>query len=75
MSEADPKTLIALYDHMEKELEKIGISFDEFSILYQTFKATVVAAGVDTKTSTEEQKEEAVAPFPWMKYAGYGKYS
>ena len=76
MSETDPKTLIALYDHMEKELEKIGISFDEFSILYQTFKATVAAAGVDTKTSTEEQKEGTpVSPFPWVKYAGYGKYS
>ncbi len=75
MSEADPKTLVALYDHMEKELVKIGISFDEFSVLYQTFKATVAAAGVDTKAATEEQKEEAVAPFPWMKYAGYGKYS
>ena len=75
MSEPDPKTLIALYNTMESQLELLGITFDEFSVLYQTFKATIAAAGVDTKAATEEQKEEAVAPFPWMKYAGYGKYS
>ena len=75
MSEADPKTLIALYDHMERELQSIGITFDEFSVLYQSFKATIAAAGVDTSNVTEEQKEEATAPFPWVKYAGHGKYS
>ena len=75
MSEPDPKTLIGLYDTMESQLELLGLTFDEFAVLYKTFKATVAAAGVDTTQSTEEQKEEAVSPFPWVKYAGYGKYS
>ena len=75
MSEPDPKLIFELYDLMEKRLEKLGITFDEFTVLYQSFKATISAAGVDTEKATEEQKEEAVAPFPWMKYAGYGKYS
>ena len=75
MSEPDPKVIFELYDHMEKKLDELGITFDEFTILYQSFKATISAAGVDTEKATEEQKEEAVAPFPWMKYAGYGKYS
>ena len=75
MSEPDPKALITLYNTMESQLESLGITFDEFSILYQTFKATIAAAGVDTDKATVEQKEKAGAPFPWVKYAGYGKYS
>ena len=75
MSEADPKQIVALYDLMETKLQELGITFDEFSVLYKTFKATMAAAGVESSESTEQQKEEAGAPFPWMKYAGYGKYS
>ena len=75
MSEPDTKKIVELYDLMESKLSELGITFDEFSVLYKTFQATVAAAGVDTSEVTEEQKEEAVAPFPWMKYAGYGKYS
>ena len=75
MSEPDPKTLIALYNTMESQLELLGLTFDEFSVLYQTFKATVAATGVDVDKATEEQKEEAVSPFPWVKSAGFGSYS
>ena len=75
MSEPDTKKIVELYDLMESKLAELGITFDEFSVLYKTFQATVAAAGVDTERASEEQKEEAVAPFPWMKYAGYGKYS
>jgi len=74
MTESDPKKIVELYDVMETKLNELGITFDEFSVLYKTFKATMAAAGVDTPQ--EEQKEETpVSPFPWVKYAGYGKYS
>ena len=72
MSNPDPKTLIGLYTTMESQLELIGISFDEFSVLYKTYQATI-AAGI--KLPETQEKEEAVSPFPWVKFAGYGKYS
>ena len=64
MSEPDPKTLIALYDTMESQLELLGITFDEFSVLYQTFKATIAAAGVDTKAATEGTKGRGCRSLP-----------
>ena len=73
MSEADPKQIVALYDLMEKKLTELDITFDEFSVLYKTFKATVSAAGVETDPVKREEAKSS--PFPWVKYAGYGKYS
>ena len=54
----------------------IGITFDEFTVLYKSFKATIDASGVDTKIP-EEEKERIVKktnpnPFPWVKSAGAG---
>ena len=68
MSETDPKKIIELYDLMERRLEDIGITFDEFSVLYKTFKKR-------TSTIEVEEEEAKPSPFPWVKYAGYGKYS
>ena len=73
MSEADPKQIFELYDLMEKRLEELDITFDEFTVLYKTFQATVAAAGVDTEPVKREEAKSS--PFPWVKYAGYGKYS
>ncbi len=75
MTESDFKKIVELYDVMEAKLNELDITFDEFSILYKNFKvAMAAAAGVNTPH--EEQKEETpVSPFPWVKYAGYGKYS
>ena len=72
MTESDPKKIVELYGLMETKLNELGITFDEFSVLYKTYQATI-AAGI--KPSETKQKEEAVSPFPWVKFAGYGKYS
>ena len=43
------------------------MDFDQFSVLYKSFR---------DKIPVEVKKEETpVSPFPWVKYAGYGKYS
>ena len=72
MTESDPRKIVELYGLMETKLNELGITFDEFSVLYKTYQATI-AAGI--KPPETEQKEEAVNPFPWVKFAGYGKYS
>ena len=72
MTESDPRKIVELYGLMETKLNELGITFDEFSVLYKTYQATI-AAGI--KPAETEQKEEAVSPFPWVKFAGYGKYS
>ena len=72
MTESDPRKIVELYNVMETKLNELGITFDEFSVLYKTYQATI-AAGI--KPPETEQKEEAVSPFPWVKFAGYGKYS
>ena len=75
MSEPDPKTLIGLYDTMESQLELLGITFDEFSVLYKTFRATMAAAAPEVEEKDVEKELVRPNPFPWVKYAGYGKYS
>ena len=57
------KELFELYDLMEGRLDKLGMTFDEFTILYKSFKTTPI-----------DVKVEAIAPnpFPWAKYAGHG---
>ena len=66
MTEPDPKTLLGLYNTMESQLELLGLTFEQFSVLYKSFRKEI---------PLETKKEEADSPFPWMKYAGYGKYS
>ena len=73
MSEADPKQIVELYDLMEKKLQELDLTFDEFTVLYKTFRATVEAAGVETDPVKREEAKSS--PFPWVKSTGYGKYS
>ena len=62
MTEPETKKIFELYDVMESRLHELGISFDEFSILYKTFRNT-------TTTTTQLKKPN---PFPWVKHAGAG---
>ena len=57
-----------LYNYMEEKLEEMEMDFDQFSVLYKSFRSNI---------PFPEKKEETpqVSPFPWVKYAGYGKYS
>jgi hypothetical protein len=53
---------------MEEQLDEMEMTFDQFSVLYKTFRKEI-----PLKTEKEETHKES--PFPWVKYAGYGKYS
>ena len=55
---------------MESQLELLGLTFEQFSVLYKSFRKEIPLTQPETKK--EETKD---SPFPWMKYAGYGKYS
>ena len=80
----DPKQILALYDHMEKELAEIGISFDEFIILYRSFQSTMASelliaeadtnAGGHIMDGVDQQKPATPNnnPFPWAQAAGTG---
>ena len=79
----DPKQILALYDHMEKELAEIGISFDEFIILYKSFQSTIASdiqiasdtnAGGHIMDGVDQQKPATSSsnPFPWVQAAGTG---
>lgn len=52
---------------MEERLQELEISFDEFTVLYKTFR---------TPTPVEKNKEKIEAippnPFPWVSHAGAG---
>ena len=67
MTEPTPQKIMELYNLMEEKLEEMEMDFDQFSVLYKSFR---------DKIPVETKKEETpVSPFPWVKYAGYGKYS
>ena len=66
--ETTPQKIMELYNYMEEKLEEMELTFDEYSVLYKAFRTKIPVA-------PEEKKEEAPAPFPWVKYAGHGKYS
>ena len=66
MSEPTPEKILELYNLMEERLEAMEMTFEQFSVLYKSFRKEI---------PLETKKEEADSPFPWMKYAGYGKYS
>ena len=63
MSEPQAKEIFELYDYMEGKLEELGISFDEFTILYKSFRTPPAAP-------TEENPElKKPNPFPWVSHA------
>ena len=68
MSEPTAQKIIELYNYMEEQLDEMEMTFDQFSVLYKTFRKEI-----PLKTEKEETHKES--PFPWVKYAGYGKYS
>ena len=51
----EPKEIFELYDYMENRLQELGITFEEFTICYKTFQATITAAGVDTSNVVPEE--------------------
>ena len=67
--EPTPKKIMELYNYMEEKLEEMELTFDEYSVLYKAFRTNIPLE------EPTEKKVEAPAPFPWVKYAGHGKYS
>ena len=65
-----PRQIMELYDYMEEKLNEMELTFEEFIVLYKAFRTTI-----PMEEQEELKKEEPAAPFPWVKYAGYGKYS
>lgn len=63
----DNKKIFELYNLMEERLQELEISFDEFTVLYKSFR---------TPTPVEKNKEKIEAippnPFPWVSHAGAG---
>ena len=55
------KAIFELYNLMEEKLEELGISFDEFTILYKGFR----------NPEPKEDKPNS-NPFPWAQAAGTG---
>ena len=68
MTEPTPEKIMELYNYMEEKLEEMEMTFDQFSVLYKSFRNTI-----PIETKKEETPQQS--PFPWVKYAGYGKYS
>jgi len=68
MTEPTTQKIMELYNYMEDKLEDMEMSFDQFSILYKTFRKEI-------PVQTEKEETPKESPFPWMKYAGHGKYS
>ena len=67
MTEPTPEKIMELYDIMEKRLEEMEMTFEQFSILYKSFRKDIPLQ--------QKEEESKPAPFPWVKYAGHGKYS
>lgn len=63
MTEPDTRKIFELYELMESKLQQLGIDFDEFSVLYKTFR------NPPQPTRTELKKPN---PFPWVSHAGAG---
>jgi len=62
------KKLFELYNTMEKNLKDLDITFDEFSILYKTFKTSLESEVATPPPVTATPPN----PFPWVKHAGVG---
>jgi len=62
MTEPETKKIFELYDLMESKLEELGINFDEFSVLYKSFRNP---PDLDSRIKKPN-------PFPWVKHAGAG---
>ena len=60
----DTRKLFELYDLMESNLEELGLTFDEFTILYKSFRGP--------SPDVREEPEENPNPFPWLQAAGTG---
>ena len=63
---ADNKKIFELYNLMEEKLGELDITFDEFTILYKSFRSPEVKEEVTTKVATPPN------PFPWAQAAGAG---
>ena len=61
----DNKKIFELYNLMEEKLEELEISFDEFTVLYKSFR---------TPVEKKEEKPKAIPPnpFPFISHAGAG---
>ena len=55
----ETQKIFELYDIMESRLQELGISFDEFTVLYKSFR-------------TPPKVEGESNPFPWAQSAGTG---
>ena len=62
----EQRQLMELYDIMEERLDKLGITFDQYTILYKSFRNTLT--GEDIKVN----KDIPANSFPWVKSAGAG---
>ncbi len=65
MTAPDTKQIFELYDIMESRLDELDITFDEFIVLYKSFR---------NPPAVPEDKPKAIAPnpFPWAQAAGVG---
>ena len=52
---------------MEEKLEALSIDFDEFIVLYKTFRSQL-----PIKKEVEKPVATPPNPFPWVKHAGAG---
>ena len=59
----EARKLFELYDLMEQKLEELGLEFDEFTILYKSFRGPSVK---------QEEPKVNTNPFPWLKGVGQG---
>jgi len=58
--------LLELYDLVEDRLENLDITFDQFIILYKSFKNNL------TGEEVKVEKDIPANSFPWVKSAGAG---
>ena len=65
MTEPDTKQIFELYDIMESKLNELDITFDEFIVLYKSFRNPPAPP-------KETPKAIAPNPFPWAQAAGVG---
>ena len=68
MDEQEQKQLqlLELYDIIEDRLSEIGLTYDEFTILYKAFRNTL------TGEEVKVEKDIPANAFPWVKSAGAG---
>ena len=64
MSEPQAKEIFELYNYMEGKLDELGISFDEFTVLYKSFRNPIPVE--------DKPKATPPNPFPWAQAAGAG---